>query len=124
RERSPAGPGAGEGEPASFRPDSSGLADSPSPSPPAEGASGEPGVGSASPSARGTGDWRPATGDSGELDRSRFYSPVVQRMAAEHGIDLESITGTGVGGRVRKKDVEAAIAARPAAPTNKTPHTE
>ncbi len=123
RSRSPAGPDAGEGEPSSFRPDSSGLEDSPSPSPPAEGASGEPGVGSASPSARGTGDRRLATGDSGELDRSRFYSPVVQRMAAEHGIDLESVHGTGVGGRVRKRDIEALLEGR-AAPAHKTLHTE
>jgi 2-oxoglutarate dehydrogenase E2 component (dihydrolipoamide succinyltransferase) len=37
----------------------------------------------------------------------RRYSPVVRRIAAEHGIDLEQITGTGRGGRVRKQDVLA-----------------
>ena len=37
----------------------------------------------------------------------RRYSPVVSRMAAEHGIDLSRITGTGRGGRVRKQDVLA-----------------
>ena len=37
----------------------------------------------------------------------RRYSPVVQRIAAEHGIDLESVPGTGRGGRVRKQDVLA-----------------
>ena len=35
-----------------------------------------------------------------------FISPVVARMAAEHDLDLESITGTGLHGRVTKKDVE------------------
>src|SRR3954471_4752680 len=35
------------------------------------------------------------------------YSPVVSRMAAEHGIDLDRIEGTGRGGRVRKQDVVA-----------------
>jgi 2-oxoglutarate dehydrogenase complex dihydrolipoamide succinyltransferase (E2) component len=40
-----------------------------------------------------------------EVDRSRFYSPVVRRIAAEHGIDLERVEGTGVGGRVRKADL-------------------
>lgn len=35
------------------------------------------------------------------------YSPVVQRMAAEHGLDLAQIPGTGRGGRVRKQDVVA-----------------
>jgi pyruvate dehydrogenase E2 component (dihydrolipoamide acetyltransferase) len=35
-------------------------------------------------------------------------------MAAEHGVDLGSITGTGVGGRIRKQDVLAAAAAKAA----------
>ena len=37
----------------------------------------------------------------------RRYSPVVMRIAAEHGIDLEQVQGTGRGGRVRKPDVLA-----------------
>jgi len=36
-----------------------------------------------------------------------FISPVVARMAAEHGIDLKEIPGTGQGGRITKKDVQA-----------------
>ncbi|MEA2214210.1 MAG: hypothetical protein QOF83_4158 [Solirubrobacteraceae bacterium] len=39
----------------------------------------------------------------------RRYSPVVQRIAAEHGIDLESVPGTGRDGRVRKQDVLAVV---------------
>jgi pyruvate/2-oxoglutarate dehydrogenase complex dihydrolipoamide acyltransferase (E2) component len=38
------------------------------------------------------------------------YSPVVSRMAAEHGLDLSQIEGTGRGGRVRKQDVLAFLA--------------
>jgi pyruvate/2-oxoglutarate dehydrogenase complex dihydrolipoamide acyltransferase (E2) component len=38
---------------------------------------------------------------------ARRYSPVVSRMAAEHGIDLARVDGTGRGGRVRKQDVLA-----------------
>ncbi len=38
---------------------------------------------------------------------SRRYSPVVMRIASEHGIDLERVEGTGRGGRVRKQDVLA-----------------
>ncbi len=39
----------------------------------------------------------------------RRYSPVVQRIASEHGVDLERVPGTGRGGRVRKQDVLAFI---------------
>ena len=39
----------------------------------------------------------------------RRYSPVVQRIAAEHGIDLSRVAGTGRGGRVRKQDVLAVV---------------
>ena len=35
----------------------------------------------------------------------------MQRIAAEHGIDLERVTGTGRDGRVRKQDVLAYVAA-------------
>jgi 2-oxoglutarate dehydrogenase E2 component (dihydrolipoamide succinyltransferase) len=38
-------------------------------------------------------------------------SPLVRRMAAEHGIDLTAVPGTGAGGRISKQDVEAVIAA-------------
>jgi pyruvate dehydrogenase E2 component (dihydrolipoamide acetyltransferase) len=38
-------------------------------------------------------------------------SPLVRRMAAEHGIDLTTIPGTGAGGRISKQDIEAVIAA-------------
>jgi 2-oxoglutarate dehydrogenase E2 component (dihydrolipoamide succinyltransferase) len=42
------------------------------------------------------------------------YSPVVMRMAAEHGIDLSALRGTGLGGRVTKKDVEAYLESKAA----------
>ncbi|MDQ3102508.1 MAG: 2-oxo acid dehydrogenase subunit E2 [Actinomycetota bacterium] len=44
-----------------------------------------------------------------EIDRSRFHSPVVLRIAGEHGIDLDAVEGHGVGGRVRKADLLALI---------------
>jgi pyruvate dehydrogenase E2 component (dihydrolipoamide acetyltransferase) len=59
-------------------------------------------------------------------------SPLVRRLARENGIDLGTITGTGAGGRISKKDVLAAIssgperpaaepAARPTAPSGAPP---
>jgi 2-oxoglutarate dehydrogenase dihydrolipoamide succinyltransferase (E2 component) len=44
-------------------------------------------------------------------DRSagRRYSPVVSRIAAEHGIDLSGVRGSGRGGRVRKQDVMSLV---------------
>jgi 2-oxoglutarate dehydrogenase E2 component (dihydrolipoamide succinyltransferase) len=50
-------------------------------------------------------------------------SPLVRRMAAEHGIDLTTIPGTGAGGRISKQDIEAVIATggAPAATPPKAP---
>jgi 2-oxoglutarate dehydrogenase E2 component (dihydrolipoamide succinyltransferase) len=42
-------------------------------------------------------------------------SPLVRRMAKEHGIDLATVPGTGSGGRVSKQDIEAAISGGAAA---------
>ncbi len=45
-------------------------------------------------------------------DKRKFYTPVVLRMAAEQNIDLEAVDGTGMGGRVTKKDVQRFLAER------------
>jgi pyruvate dehydrogenase E2 component (dihydrolipoamide acetyltransferase) len=46
-----------------------------------------------------------------------YVTPLVRKLAAEHGVDLATVTGTGVGGRIRKQDVlEAARAVRESAP--------
>jgi 2-oxoglutarate dehydrogenase E2 component (dihydrolipoamide succinyltransferase) len=44
-----------------------------------------------------------------------FISPVVAKMAAEHGLDLSQVPGTGQGGRITKKDVLAYLKRKPAA---------
>ena len=55
-----------------------------------------------------------------------FVSPVVARIAAEHGIDPSTVPGTGTGGRVTKKDImtfleSGAAAAPPPAPAAPPP---
>jgi len=51
-----------------------------------------------------------------EEERARTRStPVVRRIAEEHGIDVEAVTGTGHGGRVTKQDILSFIEKGPAA---------
>ena len=42
--------------------------------------------------------------------RSQILSPLVRKLAQEHGIDLSTVTGTGTGGRITKADVMAVVA--------------
>ena len=44
--------------------------------------------------------------------RRQRYSPAVQRLAAEHEVDLAQVAGTGMGGRVTRKDVENFVESR------------
>jgi len=39
-----------------------------------------------------------------------YVTPIVRKLANDHGVNLESVTGTGVGGRIRKEDIVAAAA--------------
>jgi len=46
-----------------------------------------------------------------------YVTPLVRKLAAEHAVNLETVAGTGVGGRIRKQDViEAARAQRASQP--------
>ncbi|MHA6525544.1 2-oxoglutarate dehydrogenase, E2 component, dihydrolipoamide succinyltransferase [Tessaracoccus sp. G1721] len=45
-----------------------------------------------------------------------YVTPLVRKLAKEHGVDLASVKGTGVGGRIRKQDVIEAAEAAKAAP--------
>jgi len=66
----------------------------------------------------------PAAAAPSDAPHRRRYSPVVTRMAAEHGIDLTQIEGTGRGGRVRKQDVLAYLENGDAAPAPAEPAPE
>jgi 2-oxoglutarate dehydrogenase E2 component (dihydrolipoamide succinyltransferase) len=41
-----------------------------------------------------------------------YISPVVQRIAAEHSVNLDQVAGTGAGGRISKKDILAHVASQ------------
>ncbi|SDU81426.1 2-oxoglutarate dehydrogenase, E2 component, dihydrolipoamide succinyltransferase [Arcanobacterium phocae] len=49
-----------------------------------------------------------AIGDSG---KSSYVTPIVRKLAKELGVELTTVEGTGVGGRVRRQDIEAAAEA-------------
>ena len=52
-----------------------------------------------------------STSDNGSAD-GPYVTPLVRKLATEHDIDLSALTGTGVGGRIRKQDVLAAAEAK------------
>ncbi len=52
----------------------------------------------------------PAAPPAGRDEPAGYVTPLVRKMAAQHGVDLATVTGTGVGGRIRKQDVLDAAA--------------
>ncbi|MDO5052284.1 MAG: 2-oxoglutarate dehydrogenase, E2 component, dihydrolipoamide succinyltransferase [Pseudoclavibacter sp.] len=83
-------------------------ADQPQPPAPQESAAAPETVTVAAPAA-------PAAQPVADASRQRYVTPIVRRLANRLGVDLAGVQGTGVGGRIRKSDVEAAAAAAPAA---------
>ncbi|MFD8719380.1 2-oxoglutarate dehydrogenase, E2 component, dihydrolipoamide succinyltransferase [Streptomyces sp. NPDC059629] len=57
----------------------------------------------------------PAPAPAAPVDEGAYVTPLVRKLAAENGVDLGSVKGTGVGGRIRKQDVIAAAEAAKAA---------
>src|SRR4051812_17256913 len=47
----------------------------------------------------------PAPAPAANGAESAYVTPLVRKLAAEHGVDLSTLQGTGVGGRIRKQDV-------------------
>ncbi len=56
-----------------------------------------------------------ATAPAPSGDGAPYVTPLVRKLAAEHGVNLASVKGTGVGGRIRKQDVLAAADQKDAA---------
>jgi 2-oxoisovalerate dehydrogenase E2 component (dihydrolipoyl transacylase) len=84
------------------------------------GAAGEAGADGPSGAAEsGAADAVDAPGLNGDQSMRHRHSPAVRKLAEEHGIDLRLVPGTGIGGRITRKDVlryvESGAAATPAA---------
>ncbi|MGL5864656.1 MAG: 2-oxo acid dehydrogenase subunit E2 [Dermatophilaceae bacterium] len=58
---------------------------------------------------------RLASGTAEDRDAVAYVTPLVRKLASDRGIDLGSVHGTGIGGRIRKHDVLAAATAAEAA---------
>ncbi len=81
---------------------------------------GAPPVPAAPPSPAPSAEER-AEEERGEAGGRIKASPVARRMAEEAGLDLAAVKGTGPGGRIMERDVEAATAARPRAAAGPAP---
>ena len=94
------------------------AAPAPAPAPPAPPAPA-PAASAPAPAPAAT----PAPAAATAADDEAYVTPLVRKLAAEKGVDLATVTGTGVGGRIRKQDVLAAAerAAAPAAPSAAAP---
>jgi pyruvate dehydrogenase E2 component (dihydrolipoamide acetyltransferase) len=82
-------------------------APAPAAPPPAAAAPAKPATPPPAQAPAPTASSAPSSGTGTERIHS---SPLVRRMAKEHGIDLTSLEGSGTGGRITKEDMEAAIA--------------
>ncbi len=59
-----------------------------------------------------------------EEDTSKFVSPIVRRLARENNVDLAVVTGTGEGGRVTRRDIEAHLDSKAVAEPTPAPAPE
>lgn len=79
------------------------------------GVAGEPAAPAPAQAAAAAPAAAPTAASVGATDGARiFASPLARRLAREAGLGLEELTGTGPGGRIVRRDVEARIAASPA----------
>jgi len=85
---------------------------------PAPAAQGQPSPQESAPAAeQGQAEEYPPPTPLPGAGEAPYVTPLVRKLAAEHAVDLETVTGTGVGGRIRKQDViEAGRAQRAAQP--------
>jgi 2-oxoglutarate dehydrogenase E2 component (dihydrolipoamide succinyltransferase) len=70
----------------------------------------------AAPTPAATAPAPPAPAQTDGTSEKTFVSPVVARIASEHGVDVNHVSGTGRGGRVTKKDILAFVESGAQAP--------
>ena len=92
--------------------DSSAAAAPAAPAAPALAAAAPAPATPAAPAAPASAPDTPATPAAPAADGEAYVTPLVRKLAKDNGIDLSTVKGTGVGGRIRKQDVQAAIAAK------------
>ena len=75
-----------------------------------------PAAESASPAPKAEQSTAPAAAASETVSSSgnaqAYVTPIVRKLASDNGIDLSSVKGSGIGGRIRKQDVQEAIEAK------------
>ncbi|OLL15850.1 2-oxoglutarate dehydrogenase, E2 component, dihydrolipoamide succinyltransferase [Actinomyces oris] len=89
--------------------DPSQAGSAPTPAAPAPQAVPEPPAPAPAPAVEAPAPAAPAPVSSGAS--GSYVTPIVRKLAKDKGVDLSTVTGTGVGGRIRKQDVEAAAKA-------------
>ena len=81
------------------------------PAQPAAPASNTPGAAD-SPAKRTSSPKHAASTVAAAGEASGYVTPIVRKYAKEKGIDLAEVTGTGVGGRIRRQDIDALVEAK------------
>jgi pyruvate dehydrogenase E2 component (dihydrolipoamide acetyltransferase) len=105
----------GEGETLADMPAS--PAPSPTPSPSPAPASSAPAAAAPPPSPPAAASPAPQKGNGASPPAGRiFASPLARRMAAQAGLELAALKGSGPNGRIVRADIEAALAGAPASP--------
>ncbi|MGV9555354.1 2-oxoglutarate dehydrogenase, E2 component, dihydrolipoamide succinyltransferase [Streptomyces sp. NPDC003522] len=118
----PAAPAPAPAAPAAPAPAPAPAPAAPAPAAPAPASAPEPtpapapAPAAAAPAAPAPAAVAPAAAPAAQAtDEGAYVTPLVRKLAAENGVDLGSVKGTGVGGRIRKQDVVAAAEAAKAA---------
>ena len=104
-------------------------AEAPTPAPvatsaPAPAAAPEPAAAPAAPQVSAPAAATAATGPAADATSSGYITPLVRKLAHEKGVDLATVSGTGVGGRIRKQDVLAASSGAGSSAASTAPRAE